>query len=97
MELLWRWAARPWIGSSAFAGVQEGHVIECGGEDRAQNEPDLLDRGRRHALGLQIGYPLAYVGGHDLVHAYGTEPRHDVLADLVGISLPRGDLHHVIG
>ena len=80
----------------ALAGVQERHVVHCGGEDCAQDEPDLLDARRADVFCLQVGHPLADVSRHDLIHPHGTEPREDVLADLVGIRLPRGHLHHVI-
>src|ERR1019366_4956644 len=40
---------------------------------------------------------LADIGRHDLVYPHRAEPRHDVLADRVGVALAGGDLHHVMG
>ena len=78
-------------------GCRKVTVVQSCGEDRAQDEPDFLDARRAHAPGPQVSHPLADVRRHDLVHPHRTEPRQDVLADLVRVRLSRGRLHHVMG
>jgi hypothetical protein len=46
---------------------------------------------------VRVFDPFADVAGHDLVHPQRAEPRHDVLADRVGVALPGGHLDHVVG
>jgi hypothetical protein len=65
--------------------MQVGHIVQSGGEDRAQDEPDLLDGRRADALRLEVSHPLADGAGHDLVHPHGAEPRQDMLVELVGV------------
>src|SRR6266581_487394 len=43
-----------------------------------------------------MGDPFADVARHDLIDSHRAEPRHDVLVNLIGVTLPGGHLDHMV-
>jgi hypothetical protein len=85
-------------GPDSLTRVQEGHlIVERGREDSAEDALERADAGRANPGLGEMGNPFPDVGGHDLVHLQRAEPRHDVLADRVGVTFPGGHLDHVVG
>ena len=80
-------------GPDALARVQERHlVVERRGEDRAQQDEALPDRGWLHSPGLEPGDPLPYMLGQDVDHPHLAELRQDVPTQEVAVILPRSRL-----
>ena len=45
-------------GYTGLTARRVGHVVRRGGEDCAEDEPDLLDGGWADSLGLRVGHPV---------------------------------------
>lgn len=71
--------------------------LSAGGEDRAEDGHAKLDRRRLDPVGLKLAHPLADAGWQDFDHRQVTERGQDVTITLVGVGLPGGELHQVIG
>ncbi len=86
----------PWA-SSRLAWVDDRHlVIQCDCEDRANENLVVPDRRGSHTPLVKPEDPVANGCRDDLFHSHPTEVRKDVLAQGVGVALPRGRLYHVV-
>ena len=80
------------------AGVDDGdEVVECGREDRRQDDLQVADVRRGDSVRAELGDPLAHVGGQDVAHLHRPEPGQQVTVQDVAVALSGRGLEHMVG